>query len=63
MIISTATESLCKKCNADVKEKLACEIYELITTTGLPLVLKLLLIKDFLFMKKKKEHDSLYVPI
>ena len=54
MIISTATESLCKKCNADMKEKLACEIYELITTTGLPLVLKLLLIKDFVFMKKKE---------
>ena len=31
MIISTATKSLCKRCNADMKEKLACEIYELIT--------------------------------
>ena len=39
MIISTATKSLCKRCNADMKEKLACEIYELITVFGLPLIL------------------------
>ena len=39
MIISTAAKSLCKRCNADMKEKLACEIYELITAAGLPLVL------------------------
>ena len=38
MIISTATKSLSKRCNADMKEKLACEIYELITGSGLPLV-------------------------
>ena len=38
MIISTATKSLCKRCNADMKEKLACEIYKLITTSGLLLV-------------------------
>ena len=29
---------LCKRCNADMKEKLACEIYELITASGLPLI-------------------------
>ena len=28
----------CKRCNADMKEKLACEIYELITASGLPLI-------------------------
>ena len=38
MIISTARKSLCKSCNADMKERLACEIYELITASGLPLV-------------------------
>ena len=34
-----SSKSLCKKCNADMKEKLACEIYELIAASGLPLVL------------------------
>ena len=29
---------LCKRGNADMKEKLACEIYELITASGLPLI-------------------------
>ena len=38
MFISTATESLCKWCNGDMKEKLACEIYNLIIASGLPLV-------------------------
>ena len=38
MIISTATKSLCERCNADMKEKLACEIYELIAASGLPFV-------------------------
>ena len=39
MIISTATKSLCKRCNADMKEKLACElIHELITASGLPFI-------------------------
>ena len=38
IIISTATKSLCERCNTDMKEKLACEIYEMITTSGLPLV-------------------------
>ena len=28
----------CKRCNADMKEKLACEIYELITASSLPFV-------------------------
>ena len=38
MIISTARKSLCERCNVDMKEKLAYEIYELITTSGLPLI-------------------------
>ena len=38
MIISTATKSLRKRCNTDMKEKLACEIYELITCSCLPLI-------------------------
>ena len=38
MIISTATKSLCERCNVDMKEKLAYEIYELITASGLPLI-------------------------
>ena len=38
MIISTGTKSLCKRCNADMKENFAHEIYELITASGLPLV-------------------------
>ena len=38
MIISAATKSLCKRCNTDMKEKLACEINELITSSGLSLV-------------------------
>ena len=38
MIISTATESLCERCNVDMKEKLASEIYELIAASGLPLI-------------------------
>ena len=32
-------KSLCKRCNTDMKEKLACEIYDLITASGLPLVM------------------------
>ena len=40
MIISTATKSLCERCNTDMKEKLACEIYELNTACGLPLVIQ-----------------------
>ena len=42
MIISTAAKSLCKRCNTDIKEKLACEIYELITAFGLPVSFKML---------------------
>ena len=38
MIISTATKSLCERCNVDMKEKLAYEIYELIAASGLPLI-------------------------
>ena len=38
MIISTATKSLCERCNFDMKEKLAYEIYELIAASGLPLI-------------------------
>ena len=38
MIISTATKSLRKRCNTDTKEKFACEIYELITCSCLPLI-------------------------
>ena len=38
MIISTVTKSLCKRRNADMTEKLACEIYELITASALPVV-------------------------
>ena len=34
-----SNKSLLKRCNADMKEKLACEIYELITAFGLPLIL------------------------
>ena len=37
MIILTALKSLCKRCNTDMKEKVACETYELITASGLPL--------------------------
>ena len=40
MIISTATKSLREKCNTDMNEKLACEIYELNTASGLPLVIQ-----------------------
>ena len=42
MIILAATKSLCKRCNADMKEKLACEIYKLITAFGLLLVVTIL---------------------
>ena len=45
MIISTASKSLCKSYNVDMKEKLACEIYELITGSGLLLVLNKMLQK------------------
>ena len=34
---------LCKRCNTDIKEKLTCEIYKLITASGLPLVINYLL--------------------
>ena len=40
MIISTATKSLREKRNTDMNEKLACEIYELNTASGLPLVIQ-----------------------
>ena len=45
MIISTASKSFCKRYNADIKEKLACEIYELITGSGLLFVLNKMLQK------------------
>ena len=50
MIILTATKSLRKRCNADMKEKLACEIYKLITAFGLLLVVSILVpFKDIQF--------------
>ena len=52
MIISTASKSLCKRYNADMKEKLACEIYELITGSGLLLVLNKMLQKASDYLKK-----------
>ena len=67
MIILIATKSMRKKCNADMKKKLTCEIYKLITAYGLLLVVTILVpFKDIQFKAifsiidsyKYQEHAS-----